>query len=610
MQTTESISKELWQKSDTLELIKLIQEFRAPNNKDKYNNNELYIEVANKMFESGYSRTYIQCKKKWKELVDSYNVFKKTDASVEPPFYAELDQILSASTGECETTNQCGPPWNQFETNFLIKVMRVGNFIPKLKISDPDTVYEQIAQYMQKVGPISRTKEDVQQRWKNLKQSYIKYIRGDLLHFKYFELMDALLDWEPNSIAFEEDQFKDGHEYGDESYQNLDDFEIRNIPSSKRALNWTHRETESLLDVVQKYNLQEMKRDNIAAVFDEASIQLRMQGFKRSSEQCRIKFKHLKVKYFSVLRKMSAETSDSEQPEKHFYHFNRIKEILENDKTSSEVTTGGADYTTEPEDNENSDLTQDSEHYEIEYLDEHHADVCTATENSANEDVTPVEMYQQQIHENNMLHSTYRSVRKSRMIWSHAETQYLLNLLKVRNVKRYCRRPMFEEIAREMSRAGYNRSAQMCMIKWKNLRNQLYASVRNIGEGNGKEEPCPFYEQICEIVQRNGPSDMVPVEFDESEDGGQYEGDEDDLVSKKRPCPAGEEHNAEESKRFKNCETNTDSNAYVCNYKMDDVEHYCMSLAMTFKRLTPKKQAKLRIEMQKLLYTAEFDPEF
>lgn len=619
------IKPDSWQKSDTIRLIKLIGDFKSSNINDKINNNEMFMQVANKLFDFGVSRTYIQCKNKWNELIESYKIYKKSPEGEAPIYFNEIDKITHKDTNETESNNKYGPTWSQYETSFLVKVMKAGGFITKLKNEEPLQVYEQIAQYMQRVGPISRNKEDIQQRWKNLKQSYIKYIKGELLHFKYFEIMDDLLDWEPHSIAFEEDQFKDGHEYGDENYENPDDFNTRNAPSVKRALNWTHKETELLLDVVQKYNMKQMKRDDIATIFDDASIQLRLQGYKRSSEQCRVKFKHLKVKYFGSLRRV---VGGEDHPERYFSHFDRMREIMQNAGPENFPDT----------DNENSDFAHDDEHYEVEYLE----DV---------EDPEP-EITQVYLKEQNhaKLLATSRHNRKGRAIWSQTETQYLLSLLKVRNVKRYCRRPMFEEIALEMCKAGYKRSAQMCMIKWKNLRNSLYSCIRNMVEG--KEELCPFYEEICEIVQKNGNVDVSLIseqdhhEYDESDCQFETEDSIDhkfDQIEESPTCstdkseidPEKKRHFQHQhhgdvkneakltdkppSKKFKTSETNTDnlsedsaedSSRFICNYKMDDVEHYCISLASTFKRIPKRKQAKLKIEIQKLLYAAEFDDDF
>lgn len=40
---------------------------------------------------------------------------------------------------------------------------------------------------------------------------------------------------------------------------------------------------------------------------------------------------------------------------------------------------------------------------------------------------------------------------------------------------------------------------------------------------------------------------------------------------------------------------------------MDAVDHYCIALSCGIKKLDSRKQAKVKIEIQQLLYNAEFD---
>lgn len=607
MEASDLSGKDEWKKSEIQQLIYLINEFKTSCGSEKINSNELYMHVACKLLEKGYSRTFLQCKYKWKELINSYKEYLQTKTEDPPPFYNEIDQVLNDSLGPVSRNEEStfGAQWSKYETNVLIKVMRVGNFVDKLKTDEPLTVYEKIAKYLHKFGPIQRNKEEIQQRWKNLKLSYIKYIKGDLLYFTYFDIMDDLLDWEPNSIAFEEDQFKDGHDYGDESYSNPEDYNGKTVSSTKRSMNWNQKEIKLLLDVIEKYNIKKLKREDISSVFDEASIQLRSLGYKRSSDQCKLKFKQLKVMYFGTLRRA---VDGEENPEQCFEFFDRLQNIMQNSDAFSDT------------DNDN------AEHYEIEYLEDHDED-DKLPENFP-------EMYMKDVSTSSS--NTRHLKKKSRTIWSRGETRCLLNLLKGHDMSGYWRRPMFELIAIKMCKAGYYRSAHMCMIKWKNLRNSLYSCVRNMADGN--EQLCPFYSEISEIVQKNhitlmtGQNRTADEELEFEDDSAeevnnqialgleeQYE-QPSEIETLKRKASHVEDSKNEENepsvKKFKNTETNTDEinknceidpSKYVCNYKMDDTEHYCLSLATSFKRLSQKKQAALKIKIQKLLYEAEFD---
>lgn len=663
MEPSDLSRKDEWKESEIQQLILLIDEFKTSCGSEKINSNELYMNVACKLLEKGFSKTFLQCKYKWKELISSYKEYKQSKTENLPQFYKEIDQVLNdiSVTASTNKENTFGPPWSKYETNVLIKVMRVGDFVDKLKTDEPVSVYDKIAKYLQKFGPIQRSKEEIQQRWKNLKLSYIKYIKGEFLYFAYYDIMDDLLDWEPNTIAFEEDQFKDGHDYGDESYFNPEDYDGKTVSSNKRSMNWSHKEIKHLLDVIEKYNIKKLKREDVSSVFDQASIQLRSLGCKRSSDQCRIKFKQLKVLYFGTLRRA---VDGEENPEQSFEFFDRMQDIMQNSNAFSDT------------DNDN------AEHYEVEYLEEH-----DETENSPEQCMKDVSNSTSNIITSN----TRRSKRKSRTIWSRVETRCLLNLLKRRDMTGYWRRPMFESISIQMYKAGYPRSAHMCMIKWKNLRNSLYSCVRNMTGGN--TQLCPFYHDINEIVQKNHISlSRIADEGEEFEDDSAEEGTceiaveleeqcepslipetskrkylsvedsrneesepseeqceqylvpeklkrkslhvensrneesepleeqcEQSLVPEtlKRKSSCVEDSENEESeqliKKFKNSETNLNkdctigTNKYTCNYKMDDAEHYCLSLATSFKRLSQKKQAALKIKFQKLLYEAEFD---
>lgn len=556
-----------WTKTETLCLIKVLGEPYVKNRGE--NSNEIFIEAASKLYEHGFQRTYIQCKNKWKDLIKQYKEFKKDDTKTEPLFFIELDRILCKLPQFSPNYRQ----WTEPETLSLINIIKDGHYVREIQNEANDSAFEQISKQLENSGYKIRQKNETKLRWQQLKTFYKSYIRGEVLHFKYFDIMDKLLDWNSNNIDSDED-CPENIAYDSE------DFEVRLKQVRKKSNNWSHKETNTLLSVIKDFNYPKIKRSQKNEMFDKASMLLRSEGYKRSNEQCRLKFKHLKAKYFRAQKKQKEFNIN---PELYCPYFYQLHEIMSHHVEKNDIEIF------------------DDENYEIEYLDYENELVDTLYIGESNES---------------------NNIEYTRSIWTPIETKCFLTILKEKNIKRFNKKSFFDEVSNELSNLGYQKSPHVCAVKWKNLQKQFIVfggqeTTKNHQNQkiNEDSEIYQFYNEIHEIIKNFTYSEdeisvlqngVVIVDSEEnSNETASREIDFESTSDLKRYNNEFIDDVLPNTKRMKLYEISEDR--LVCNYKMDDIQHYCMSLADTIKRLPSVKQAKLKIEIQKLLYKAEFE---
>ncbi|KAK5648554.1 hypothetical protein RI129_003446 [Pyrocoelia pectoralis] len=325
----------------------------------------------------------------------------------------------------------------------------------------------------------------------------------------------------------------------------------KNTKASKRNI-WSHKETECVINVLEKYGMP--NRTNLRKFCLLTVDHLKESGFSRNEEQAHIKIKHLKALYNQVIRKTLKEEE--------FPFFSRFKSIIH--------AQGRVMKLMESEDG----CITEEEHPKY--------DMEVGLSSEFNEDDI--------------------STKKARQIWTNKEIRVLLKFIEENNIitGKQLRR-MISKAIKHFADYGFCRSPTQILIRWKNTKAVYWSTFRK--KLLHPEMECTFFYQLHGILNRDDYTYKTKLD---GEDNLTHTGEESiTLYSEIIDNEDSATVIPSSPKRSRTGEISCAS----CGL-LDSIDHYCVSLAHSMKRLDARKQAKLKIEIQQLMYKAEFDPDF
>ncbi|KAB0804052.1 hypothetical protein PPYR_01022 [Photinus pyralis] len=459
--------------------------------------------------------------------------------------------------------------WTSEETNYLLQLLSNDDLFPQLKIENDET-YLTLSKLM-RISGFTKSQLEIKSFCLKLKEKYKSAQLSDELMLKLSPLL-----CEETEMIFIEDR-----DYKSSNYQNCN--------STKRNI-WSHQETDCIIEVLEKYGMP--NRTNLRKFCSVAVEYLKEHGFLRSEEQTQVKIKRLKALYNQVIRK----TLKAEE----FPFFDRIKSVMYTQEGGTKTETEDCfvtDEQTKCDDNANTE-------YDI------------------------------------------LSTRKVRQIWTNKETRTLLKFIEDNNIVtgKQLRRIMSKAV-KYLANYGFCRSPTQILVRWKNTKALYWSTLRKQLPHPDRE--CAFFYQLHNILNKDDCSYTTMLDSADEENAtcsGEENFSSKGDSSAERIVIASVNANSQHivknltkpvSQQFhiqvnevdfaldnedrtampspkRTCTEkiqSTFSGCATCGH-LDPVDHYCVSLAHSIKQLDSRKQAKLKIEIQKLMYKAEFDPDF
>ncbi|KAF5275228.1 hypothetical protein FQR65_LT04262 [Abscondita terminalis] len=521
------------------------------------------------------------------------------------PELIRLLQSMAKSESVTIYSNLNACEWTTDETNFLLKILTEYDF-SDIK-SDDDVIFSKLTKIMATNG-YKKTESDIRNYWIDLKQK-LSHCKSEKFIYKNGDSDNELIGSQTDMVIIK-GEYDNNMLESQESVHNFYDDVERKIHNGNRKNNWNYKETECVVEILEKYGMP--NRNNLRKFCLIVVDHLKQNGFLRSEEQAQIKMKHLRGLYNRVIRKSLKEEE--------FPFFSRIREVMQTIVSNNKLN--------DPEDT-------------FIHIDElsKSCDLEDYTNADAQEDDP--------------------NAKRGRQIWTNKEVQVLLRFIEDNNIVTGKQlRKMCNKAVEYLANYGYVRSPTQILIRWKNTKAVYWATFRK--KLLHPERECSFFYQLHNILNPEDKSYETRI-LDIGED--------DDITSRNFDISAGatkltdfrlnsdnikEDHvisiqnssnssdnfvnvqNPVTSKRFPNIEIpaepleNSNSVEVIpsspkrsrteisqlssksctsCNI-LDPVDHYCISLAHSIKRLDARKQAKLKIEIQQLMYKAEFDPNF
>lgn len=324
----------------------------------------------------------------------------------------------------------------------------------------------------------------------------------------------------------------------------------KNTKASKR--NRSHKETECVINVLEKYGMP--NRTNLRKFCLLTVDHLKENGFSRTEEQAHIKIKHLRALYNQVIRKTLKEEE--------FPFYSRFKSIIHAQGRLTKLMESEDDCVTEEE----------HPKYDVE------------------------ESLSAELNEDDI------STKKARQIWTNKEIRVLLKFIEENNIitGKQLRR-MISKAIKHLADYGFYRSPTQILIRWKNTKAVYWSTFRK--KPLHPEMECTFFYQLHGILNRNDCT--YKAKLDDSEDNLTHVGEESVTLNSDIIDNEDSETVIPSSPKRSRTE---EIGCTTCG--LDSIDHYCVSLAHSMKQLDGRKQAKLKIEIQQLMYKAEFDPDF
>ncbi|KAK4884457.1 hypothetical protein RN001_000728 [Aquatica leii] len=536
------------------------------------------------------------------------------------PELIRLLQSIAKSESATIYSNLNTCEWTTEETNFLLKVLTEYEYFSQIRSND-EHIYGKLSKIMDSNG-YKKSSADIKKYWIELEQNLL-HCKSDEFLNKSGNHNNELLDTETNMVIIKGEEFDNSALESQESLHSFyEEFEQK-TGKCIRKNNWTYKETECVVEVLEKYGMP--NRSNLRKFCCVVVEHLKQNGFLRSDEQAQIKMKHLRGLYNQVIRKTLKEDD--------FPFFSRIKEVMQTNVSSNKLS--------ENEDTRNfiavEELSKSTK------LDDSNVDI----------------------------HEEDNNTKRGRQIWTNKEVQVLLRFIEENNIVTGKQlRKICAKAVDHLASYGYIRSPTQILIRWKNTKAVYWATFRK--KLLHPERECTFFYQLHNILNPEDKSyesrildvgedddlatrnfEITTVDATKISEGIHFplnktcnnqpdNYQEDNFTSHQNSSNSSDNfvnvHNSVTPKRLTNAEELADplqntssidvipsspkrsrteptrpsllsSSCTSCNI-LDSVDHYCISLAHSIKRLDSRKQAKLKIEIQQLMYKAEFDSNF
>ncbi|KAF2884251.1 hypothetical protein ILUMI_21943 [Ignelater luminosus] len=533
-----------------------------------------------------------------------------------------------------ENANSTDSEWSTDETSCLLKLIAEYEYLPQIK-SQNDQVYTKLSKLMTISGH-KKTNDEIKYYWKLLQQKYNDHKAGKLKQFDYYDQMSGLLDFnssphsEPEIIIIKGEELEGNILHSDlENDYNNQEYEHKNGRSIRRN-NWTHKETECVVQVLEKYGMP--SRTNLRKFCYVIVDYLKQHGFTRSEEQAQVKIKHLRALYNQVIRKTLKEEE--------FPFFKRIEALMQSHQTQK--------------------VKENDETQNYIALDEQ--------SKSDGEDNVNAEFSEQITEEEDP------GYKKGRQIWTNKEIKVLLKFIEENGIVTGKQlRKVCNKAVDYLASYSYYRSPTQILIRWKNTKALYWATFRkkskvperecsffyrlhgilNPDDGTYEiknfedvtaddDEEANFYQNSNNNVTMENNTDISAFHFNKiSHNQSNYTFKRDSFLTLQNNSNSNDNfislQNISSGKRFQisdmdplenggsgkvtpsspkrsRTESTEQPTLHVgsCSFcsSLDPIDHYCISLAHSIKKLDARKQAKLKIEIQQLMYKAEFDSDF
>ncbi|XP_061816728.1 uncharacterized protein [Nerophis lumbriciformis] len=316
-----------WTESETLALIntwgqeKIQQELKGSNR-----TMHMFPILSNKMAALGFSRTPEQCQTRLKRLKSNFRQCYESNMKgleqVPCKFYNQLARFLlkehpATNDTPAEPDDNFSPsctiqdvvslvslqddrkkvPWSDKETIILLELWGESQILQNTRGYPPNVhIFSEISEKLAVHG-FTRTADQCHTRIKRLKSSYwqcresISSSSSDQVNFKFFDLMEQILDKRPSTSSA---TVTDPIEISEDS--NGDSVMETEGESRAAAAGWSDEETSVLIDIWGEAEVQRSLRGFVSNghVYAEISGRMHDLGYSKTPEQCHQKVKLLK----------------------------------------------------------------------------------------------------------------------------------------------------------------------------------------------------------------------------------------------------------------------------------------------------------------------------